>query len=201
MPLTSGKRLRITNAFLSHRPFLTCETPFKYKTISNRIMPKSGRATAPGFLLRHARARPQQEEQPMPFQKGQSGNPAGRPRGSRNRPRARAKPAGREGGGCCAQSHRDGASRQHSRITHVYGPHRAGAKIRARQLRASAARESRRYGKSDGDDCGGGSDRRSCPLRGHQHGQGGRDLHSRARGKSIPLRCHSGAARVPSAPE
>jgi hypothetical protein len=25
----------------------------------------------------------------MPFQKGQSGNPAGRPRGSRNRPRAR----------------------------------------------------------------------------------------------------------------
>jgi hypothetical protein len=52
-------------------------------------MPKSGRATAPGFLLRHARARPRQEEQPMPFQKGQSGNPAGRPRGSRNRPRAR----------------------------------------------------------------------------------------------------------------
>ena len=41
-------------------------------------MPKPGRATAPGFLLRHARARPQQEEQPMPFQKGQSGNPAGR---------------------------------------------------------------------------------------------------------------------------
>ena len=39
----------------------------------------------------------------MPFQKGQSGNPAGRPRGSRNRPKgARAKPAGREGGGCCA---------------------------------------------------------------------------------------------------
>jgi hypothetical protein len=52
-------------------------------------MPKPGRATAPGFLLRHARARPQQEEQPMPFQKGQSRNPAGRPRGSRNRPRAR----------------------------------------------------------------------------------------------------------------
>jgi hypothetical protein len=41
-------------------------------------MPKPGRATAPDFLLRHARARPQQEQHPMPFQKGQSGNPAGR---------------------------------------------------------------------------------------------------------------------------
>jgi hypothetical protein len=31
-------------------------------------MPKPGRATAPGFLLRHARAHPQQEQQQMPFQ-------------------------------------------------------------------------------------------------------------------------------------
>jgi hypothetical protein len=48
-------------------------------------MPKPGRVTAPGFLLRHARARPQQEEQPMPFQKGQSGNPATRLAGRADR--------------------------------------------------------------------------------------------------------------------
>jgi hypothetical protein len=52
-------------------------------------MPKPGRVTAPGFFVRRERARPRQEEQPMPFHKAQSGNPAGRPRGSRNRPRAR----------------------------------------------------------------------------------------------------------------
>jgi hypothetical protein len=56
------KRFGITNGFLSHCPLLTCETRFKYKMISERVMPKSGRATAPGFLLRHARARPRQEE-------------------------------------------------------------------------------------------------------------------------------------------
>jgi hypothetical protein len=48
--------------YMSHCPLLTCETRFKYKTICERIMPKSGRATAPGFLLRHERARPRQEE-------------------------------------------------------------------------------------------------------------------------------------------
>jgi hypothetical protein len=41
-------------------------------------MPNPGGVTAPGFSLRHERARPRQEEQPMRFQKGKSGNPAGR---------------------------------------------------------------------------------------------------------------------------
>jgi hypothetical protein len=57
--------------------------------------------TAPGFLLRHEHARPRHEEQPMPFQEGKSGNPARRPRGSRNRQRARVQSL-LEGGGCCA---------------------------------------------------------------------------------------------------
>jgi hypothetical protein len=53
-----------------------------------------GRVTAPGFLCAVATAAARRtqiltadakESQTMPFQKGQSGNPAGRPRGSRNR--------------------------------------------------------------------------------------------------------------------
>jgi hypothetical protein len=84
-----SEKIQLTPLSSTPLSSLDYATRFSYKRISERIMPKPGRVTAPGFLLRHARARPQQEGQPMPFQKGQSRNPAGRPRGSRNRPRAR----------------------------------------------------------------------------------------------------------------
>jgi hypothetical protein len=51
-------------------------TGLRQKRISFTVMLKPGRVTAPGFLLRHEHTRPRQEEQPMPFQEGKSGNPA-----------------------------------------------------------------------------------------------------------------------------
>src|SRR5215831_18580560 len=67
--------------------------------------PAPGRHAAPGFLLREPRVRPRaagfsclqkkqentEEIEAMPFQKGQSGNPAGRPRGIVNRATALAQ--------------------------------------------------------------------------------------------------------------
>src|SRR5262249_48348891 len=67
--------------------------------------PAPGRHAAPGFLLREPRVRPRaagfsclqkkqentEEIKAMPFQKGQSGNPAGRPRGIVNRATALAQ--------------------------------------------------------------------------------------------------------------
>jgi Family of unknown function (DUF5681) len=62
------------------------------KRIHRNYAGTPGRETAPGFLLRGRGAaargvfvRIQKRRQVMPFQKGESGNPAGRPRGARSR--------------------------------------------------------------------------------------------------------------------
>src|SRR5207244_4944273 len=70
-----------------------------------KLRREPGRHAAPGFLLREPRVRPRaagfsclqkkqentEEIKAMPFQKGQSGNPAGRPRGIVNRATALAQ--------------------------------------------------------------------------------------------------------------
>jgi hypothetical protein len=84
---------------------LTRVTRIFQKKIFTETTPAPGRHAAPGFLLREPRVRPRaagfsclqkkqentEEIKAMPFQKGESGNPAGRPRGIVNRATALAQ--------------------------------------------------------------------------------------------------------------
>src|SRR2546430_9058442 len=93
----------------------------------------------------------------MPFEKGESGNPAGRPRGSRNPDSAAdGKFAELRGRGDRAQGGRDGNKRRYGGHSPVHGSPRASAKRGADRVRVATTREARRQRRGGGDaGCGG----------------------------------------------
>jgi hypothetical protein len=91
-PARGEGAIRTTPACVTHFSLDSRNENLPEKRIHQNYAETPGRDTAPGFLLR-GRGAPargvffslQKRRQVMQFQKGESGNPAGRPRGSRNR--------------------------------------------------------------------------------------------------------------------
>src|SRR6266536_1124599 len=104
----------------------------------------------------------------MPFEKGESGNPAGRPRGSRNRTALLMENLlGYEAEAIGRKAVEIGNKRRYGGHSPVHGSPRAGAKGRAGRVRVAAAREARRQRRGGGDAGGGGRG-------GRAHAVGGR---------------------------
>ena len=108
--------------------YLDCETRFNYKTIPSTIMPKPGRATAPVFCCATPVPVLHRRNSRCDSRRVKAAIRTGRPRGSRNRPRARGQGVPDSGNGICYPL--NPRLRNHCQFTVVYNePNSAPAKV------------------------------------------------------------------------